>query len=129
MEMAVATKNRNGRSESGRYAAFERLLRARRSELRDHLRSHWDEVQAEAMPDDTYGKAAQIQLEDLAVGTMEREQAMLAEIEQALGRMREGLYGVCAECGDEIPERRLKALPWTRLCLRCAERHQTVLSN
>jgi len=128
MEMAVASKNRS-KPESGKYAAFERLLRARYSALQNYLRLHWQEVQAETLPDDTYGKAAQIQLEDLAVGTIEREQAMLAEIEQALGRMKEGLYGLCAECGDEIPERRLKALPWTRLCLRCAERHQTVLSN
>ncbi len=128
MEMAVASKNRS-KPESGKYAAFERLLRARHSALQNHLRSHWHEVQADTLPDDTYGKAAQIQLEDLAVGTIEREQAMLAEIEQALGRMKEGLYGLCAECGDEIPERRLKALPWTRSCLRCAERHQTVLSN
>jgi len=128
MEMAVATKTRP-RPDTGKYAAFERLLRARCSELRDHLRSRWEEVQAQNFPDDTYGKAAQVQLEDLAVGTMEREQAMLAEIEQALSRMKEGLYGVCADCGDEIPERRLKALPWTRLCLHCAERRQTVLSN
>ena len=128
MEMAVASKNRS-KPESGKYAAFERLLRARHSELRDHLRSHWEEVQAQFLPDDTYGKAAQTQLEDLAVGTIEREQAMLAEIEQALGSLQEGLYGLCAECNDEIPERRLKALPWTRLCLRCAERHQAVLSN
>lgn len=128
MEMAVASKNRS-KPESGKYAAFERLLRARHSALQNYLRLHWQEVQADTLPDDTYGKAAQIQLEDLAVGTIEREQAMLAEIEQALGRMKEGLYGLCAECGDEIPERRLKALPWTRLCLRCAERHQNVLSN
>lgn len=128
MEMAVATKTRT-KPDSGKYAAVERLLRARRLELRDHLRSRWEEVQAQNLPDDTYGKAAQVQLEDLAVGTMEREQAMLNEIEQALGRMEEGLYGLCADCGDEIPERRLKALPWTRLCLHCAERRQTVLSN
>ncbi len=90
MEMAVATKTRT-KPDSGKYAAVERLLRARRLELRDHLRSRWEEVQAQNLPDDTYGKAAQVQLEDLAVGTMEREQAMLNEIEQALGRMEEGL--------------------------------------
>ncbi|HXE76190.1 MAG TPA: TraR/DksA family transcriptional regulator [Candidatus Xenobia bacterium] len=126
--MAVATRTRS-KAVSGRYAAFERLLRARRSELRNHLRSHWEEVQAQTLPDDTYGRAAQFQLEDLAVGTIEREQALLNEIEQALGRLREGIYGTCTECGDEIPERRLKALPWTRLCLRCAQRRQSVLTN
>lgn len=121
--MPVAGKTRT-RADAGKYGAYERLLRARRAELQDHLRAHRLEVQAQPVPDDTYGKAAQVQMEDLAVGTIEREQAMLAEIERALGRMSEGLYGLCEDCGVEIPERRLKALPWTRLCLKCAERRQ-----
>jgi len=123
--MAVATRT----AKNGKYAPFERLLRERRSELQEHLREHRHDVQAEPMPDDAYGEAARLQLQDLAIGTMMRERQMLDEIEEALGRLSEGQYGICEDCGDEIPERRLKALPWARLCVRCADRSQTVLSN
>ncbi len=123
--MAVATRT----AKNGKFAPFERLLQARRTELQEHLREHRDDVQANPVPDDAYGEAARLQLEDLAIGAMMRERQMLDEIEEALGRLREGQYGICEDCGDEIPERRLKALPWARLCVPCAERHQTVLSN
>lgn len=123
--MAMGTRT----TKNGKYAPFERLLRARREELQEHLREHRGDVQANPVPDDAYGEAARLQLEDLAIGTMMREKQMLDEIEQALGRLSEGQYGTCEDCGDEIPERRLKALPWARLCVSCADRHQTVLSN
>jgi len=42
-------------------------------------------------------------------------------IEAALRRMDEGSFGECAGCGNEIPARRLQALPWTQFCIRCQE--------
>ncbi|MGC1371529.1 MAG: TraR/DksA family transcriptional regulator [Candidatus Sulfotelmatobacter sp.] len=42
-------------------------------------------------------------------------------IEAALRRIEDGTFGECAGCGDEIPIRRLNALPWTQFCLRCQE--------
>ena len=123
--MGVATRT----AKNGKFAPFERLLRARRAELQEHLREHRYDVQADPVPDDSYSEAARLQLEDLAIGTMMREREMLDEIELALGRLSEGEYGTCEDCGDEIPERRLRALPWARLCVNCAERHQSVLSN
>jgi RNA polymerase-binding transcription factor len=45
----------------------------------------------------------------------------LRMIESALERMREGTYGICVACGEQIPARRLQALPWTQYCLRCQE--------
>jgi len=49
----------------------------------------------------------------------ERESQMVADIDQALLRMDEGSYGVCARCGKEIPERRLEALPTARYDAEC----------
>ena len=46
---------------------------------------------------------------------------MLA-IEEALEKVREGTYGVCEECGDEIGAGRLKAMPLARLCVPCQSR-------
>ncbi|TNE51993.1 MAG: TraR/DksA family transcriptional regulator, partial [Deltaproteobacteria bacterium] len=44
----------------------------------------------------------------------------LEKITLALARMDAGTYGLCNECDDKIGERRLKAMPYTRLCIDCA---------
>jgi DnaK suppressor protein len=49
----------------------------------------------------------------------ERESQMVADIDQALLRIDEGSYGVCARCGKDIPERRLDALPTARYDAEC----------
>lgn len=43
----------------------------------------------------------------------------LKAIEQALTRLKNGKYGICASCGKKIPEERLRALPYALLCLDC----------
>lgn len=45
--------------------------------------------------------------------------ARLSTIEDALQRLEDGSYGVCAECKSEIPSRRLQALPFATLCVQC----------
>jgi len=117
--MAVATKTRNNK-----FAPYERLLRSKVDELQDHLREHRQEVVAERIPEDNWGLASRELMQDLAVGTLEREAQMLEEVEHALVRLDNGVYGLCEGCGEPIPERRLKALPWARLCVPCAERQQ-----
>jgi DnaK suppressor protein len=49
----------------------------------------------------------------------ERESQLVADIDQALLRLDEGSYGVCARCGKDIPERRLDALPTARYDAEC----------
>jgi len=53
------------------------------------------------------------------------EMALLREIEGALGRLRDGTYGTCMECGMPLARKRLEALPWARFCVTCQERHQS----
>lgn len=43
----------------------------------------------------------------------------LNDIESALERIEDGSYGLCAECSNEIPPRRLQALPFATLCVNC----------
>jgi DnaK suppressor protein len=43
----------------------------------------------------------------------------LDEIDLALARLDDGSYGVCAGCSNEIPPRRLQALPFATLCVSC----------
>lgn len=67
---------------------------------------------------------------DLATGEISREldarismrkHRQLKEIEDALERIKIGEYGTCEDCGEPIPEQRLRLFPAARLCVRCQE--------
>ena len=47
---------------------------------------------------------------------------ILQAIEEALGRLEKGTYGVCRDCGEPIAAARLNAIPWTRVCIACKEK-------
>ena len=51
-----------------------------------------------------------------------RDKEKLLAIDEALEKLREGTYGICEECGDEIGPGRLKAMPLARLCVPCQSR-------
>jgi DnaK suppressor protein len=57
--------------------------------------------------------------QDLTLKLGERESQMVADIDQALLRLDEGSYGLCARCGKRIDERRLEALPTARYDAAC----------
>jgi DnaK suppressor protein len=50
---------------------------------------------------------------------------LLRAIEEALDRMRQGIYGVCEACGHPISGVRLNAVPWARHCRECKERERS----
>jgi DnaK suppressor protein len=56
---------------------------------------------------------------DLATRNLERESQLLRSVRQALSRIEDGTYGSCLDCEEEIGAKRLKALPWTPLCINC----------
>jgi DnaK suppressor protein len=67
-------------------------------------------------------------LADTATETLDREidstleensENVLAAIDAALQRIQDGTYGKCVNCGKEIGEERLAALPWATLCINC----------
>ncbi len=67
---------------------------------------------------------------DLATGEISREldarismrqHRQIKEIEEALERIKHGEYGICDECGEPIPEQRLRLFPAARLCVKCQE--------
>jgi len=47
---------------------------------------------------------------------------ILQAIEDALERLDKNTYGVCRDCGEMIADARLKAIPWTRVCITCKEK-------
>jgi RNA polymerase-binding transcription factor len=78
---------------------------------------------------DDAGEETAHDLADTATETYDREldysleensEHVLEEIEAALKRIEEGTYGICMNCGMQIAEARLEALPWATLCIDCA---------
>ncbi|WP_461832297.1 TraR/DksA family transcriptional regulator [Aquifex sp.] len=59
--------------------------------------------------------------EELLDNLSQVEMTTLKEIDYALEKIEKGVYGICERCGEEIPEQRLCAIPWTRYCAKCAE--------
>lgn len=57
----------------------------------------------------------------VSASTIRSVQTRLYQVEDAIGRYEAGTYGVCDNCGREIDIARLEAIPYTELCLRCAE--------
>jgi DnaK suppressor protein len=99
-----------------------------RSRLLEELRQHSEHVredQAAALElsDDGVKDTVDMSLMDvnkeLAFRLGERESQMIADIDQALLRIKEGSYGTCARCSKLIDERRLEALPTARYDAAC----------
>ena len=59
--------------------------------------------------------------DDIEFALIQMKSETLHKIEEALARLEEGTYGNCFECGDEISERRLRALPFAVRCKDCEE--------
>lgn len=59
--------------------------------------------------------------QEFTLSIMETEEGTLGSIETALERLEEGDYGKCAECDGVISKTRLNAIPYTPVCIRCAE--------
>ena len=49
------------------------------------------------------------------------ERDTLFQIEEALRKLEVGGYGTCSNCSEEIPEARMKAVPWATYCIDCQE--------
>jgi len=54
----------------------------------------------------------------------DREKRKLAQIDDAIDRIEENLYGLCEECGVKIPKARLKVLPFAKYCVECQEKNE-----
>jgi DnaK suppressor protein len=99
----------------------ERVERALANLREDHPGSLDEEVEEVAATSDNH-------LAETASATLGREidytleensGEVLHQIEAALRRIDEGTYGICTNCGTQIPSERLEAYPWASLCIDC----------
>jgi len=62
--------------------------------------------------------------QEVALSLLENREQTLEEVAAALARIEQGTFGRCEECGREISKERLQAIPFTRLCIRCAREEE-----
>src|ERR671911_2339337 len=60
----------------------------------------------------------------IALKLKQTDAKILQAIEEALLRIDKGTYGICRDCGEPIAAARLRAIPWTRVCITCKEKQK-----
>jgi DnaK suppressor protein len=110
-----------------RYDELRQILEERRREILNEVQVKMRDVRAEGAFGETQGvldaaetSEADIQ-DDIEFALIQMKSETLHKIEEALARLDEGTFGYCFECGDEISERRLRALPFAVRCKDCEE--------
>ena len=105
-----------------RIAYFRNLLTQQLRQSSEYVRDN-QQGALDAAADDGVKDSVDMALQDvnqeIAFRLGERESQMVADIDQALMRMDEGSYGICARCDKPIDERRLEALPTARYDAAC----------
>jgi DnaK suppressor protein len=70
---------------------------------------------------DPADKASNSYTKELLFSQSTSERNTLKLIEEALGRIQDGSYGECLNCGEDIQQKRLDAIPWAPYCIKCQE--------
>jgi RNA polymerase-binding protein DksA len=61
---------------------------------------------------------------EFSLGLASNDRELLYEIDEALKKIEEGRFGICEDCSKPIAKSRLKAIPYTKLCLNCQKRRE-----
>jgi DnaK suppressor protein len=98
---------------------FRKVLEGNAVELNSSS-GHRDAIAIEATADELDRLVGATERE-IAVRNFEAKSAKRREIRAALLRIREGTYGLCVECDEQISQARLAAVPCASRCVRCQE--------
>ena len=104
-----------------RHAVLKEMLEDRRRDIHDRLRTLRETLPVQAEVKDAEEQSVEDFAQDVELALMEMKSETLQKIDDALRRLEEGTYGSCADCGTEITEARLRALPFASLCITCQE--------
>jgi DnaK suppressor protein len=104
--------------------SFKKHLEERQRELRQAVsRTAQDGREADIeTAQDVADRAANSYTKEFLFSQSSNERQILQMVEGALLRIREGSFGECIACGEEINPKRLEAVPWTRHCIACQEK-------
>ena len=111
-------KASGGQMARDRYSELKRILEERRREILSEVHEKIRDVRTEGANSTTHGvldaaetSESDIQ-DDIEFALIQMKAETLTKIEEALRRLEENTFGYCFECGEEISERRLRALPF-----------------
>lgn len=79
------------------------------------------EAASDPGPRDEADESVRLAAQDEAFRMAETDAREVGMVDAAIARMREDTYGECIECGDDIEEKRLMALPTAARCMTCQE--------
>ena len=122
------TKEAAPAQTGSRYSELKTMLDDRRRELQAEVQGKMRGVREEGswggklneVLDAVESAEADIQ-EDLEFALVQMKSETLNKVSDALVRLEQGNYGNCFDCGDEIAEKRLRALPFAVRCKDCEE--------
>lgn len=111
------------KTKANQFEEFETALLKKQAELVESYQR--DKAAGNAQPDDGIqdlaDKAASAYSKELNFSLSDTERKVLVQVDEALGRINKGGFGVCQNCNVTIGEKRLKAIPWTPHCIDCQE--------
>ena len=109
-----------------RYEELKRMLVERQREILSEVQGKIRDVRAEGSEKDREvldpGETSEVDIqEDIEFALIQMKAETLNKINEALSRLEDGTYGHCFECGEEIAQPRLRALPFAVRCKDCEE--------
>jgi DnaK suppressor protein len=109
-----------------RLEKFKQRLVAKRKELVSEVRgSNVGSLETNADGiQDIADQASSAYTKEFLLSIGDAERRMLRQVDEALDKIRQDTYGLCESCGEMINERRLEALPFARLCVKCQEKEE-----
>jgi DnaK suppressor protein len=129
--MATTTKTTKqaAAAKTSRYTELRKMLEDRRRELMKSVQGKIRDVRSEGGKDRDVldqGESSEVDIqEDIEFALIQMKSETLNKVDAAIRRLEEGTYGDCFECGDEISEARLRALPFAVRCKDCEEARET----
>ena len=129
----MATTKSTKTAAKNRYTELRKMLEDRRRELMNEVQGRIRDVRADGSKDREVldqGESSEVDIqEDIEFALIQMKAETLNKINEALARLDEGRYGHCYECGDEIAEARLRALPFAVRCKDCEEERETAIQR
>lgn len=103
---------------------FKKRLEERQQSLRKTVSRTEEDGRIAADQDaaDIADRATSSYTKEFLFSQSNNDRQLLQMVETALQRLREGTFGECVSCGNEINAKRLEAVPWTRYCIECQEK-------
>ena len=125
----MATKTKIKGAAKNRYDELKKMLEDRRRELMNEVQGRIRDVRTDSSKDREVldqGESSEVDIqEDIEFALIQMKSETLTKIDAALRRLEDGTYGDCFECGDQISEARLRALPFAVRCKDCEEARET----